>query len=269
MKRLDYNNKIAIVTGASSGIGKSIAYRLIKNYGCTVYAIARNEEKLQKCKGELGALGEKYIVFPMDVSKKDGWESFASTLKANDNSCDILINCAGILPEFRELKDTSAESFERTIDINFMSQVYAVYSILPLILDGGAIVNISSSSALCPFALVSAYTASKSASMHFSASIAQEIKGISVSAVMPGFVKTDIMREQKVNEKEAKLIRRVSSDCEKTVTKILRRVRRRKKRIVVGLDAHLMSFLYRFFPRLAPRLISGFLRKSGLELFNK
>ena len=74
MKRLDYNSKLAIITGASSGIGKSIAFRLIKKYGCTVYAIARNEEKLQKCKSELGNLAENYIVYPMDVSKKDGWQ---------------------------------------------------------------------------------------------------------------------------------------------------------------------------------------------------
>ena len=269
MKRINYNNKVAVVTGASSGIGKSIAYRLIKKYGCTVYAIARNEEKLQKCKSDLGDLSEKYIVFPMDVSKKDSWESFADSLKSENTSIDLLINCAGVLPEFKEFEDTNFKEFEKTISINFMSQVYGVYSILPLILEGGAIVNISSSSALCPFALVSAYTASKSAAMHFTTSIAQELKNISVSAVMPGFVKTDIMRQQNVSEKEAKLIKMVSSDCEKTVSKILRRVRRRNRRIVVGADAHLMSFLYRFFPRIAPRLISWFLKKTGLELFNK
>ena len=269
MKRLDYKGKVAIVTGASSGIGKSIAYRLIKKYGCTVYAIARNEEKLEKCKSDLGELSDKYIVFPMDVSKKDSWQSLADSLKSENVDVDILINCAGVLPEFKEFKNVAIEDFEKTININFMSQVYGTYSILPLILKGGAIVNVSSSSALCPFSLVSAYTASKSASMHFTTAIAQELKSISVSAVMPGFVKTDIMRDQDINEREAKLIKKVSSDCEKTVSKILRRVRRRRRRIVVGADAHLMSFLYRFFPRLAPRLISWFLKKSGLELFNK
>ena len=269
MKRLDYNSKLAIITGASSGIGKSIAFRLIKKYGCTVYAIARNEEKLQKCKSELGDLAENYIVYPMDVSKKDGWQELFRVISESCLTVDLLVNCAGILPEFKSFANSTVEEIEKTIDINFMSQVYSTYYALPLLKDGGAAINVSSSSALCPFGLVSGYTASKSASMHFSTAIAQEIKTVSVSAVMPGFVKTDIMREQNVNEKEAKLINMVSSDCEKTVSKILRRVRRRKKRIVVGADAHLMSFLYRFFPGLAPKIISKFLKKSGLELFNK
>lgn len=265
MKRLDFKNKVVIITGASSGIGKEIARQLISNYGCTVYAIARNEARLNTVRDELG---EGYITYPMDVSVKENWLNFADFLKSNEVCVDILINCAGILPKFATLQNTEIEEYERALSINYLAQVYACKIILPLINNGGAIVNIASASALCPFSLVSGYTASKSAIHNFSMSIAQEIKSVSVSSVCCGFVKTDIMKNQEMNDKEARLIKHFSADCEKTAKKILRRVKRRKKRIVTGFDGHFMSFMYRAFPKFTPKFISWFLRKSGLNIFN-
>ncbi len=264
MKRLNYDNKTVIITGASSGIGKEIAKALINGYGCTVYAIARNENRLNEAKAELG---EGYIPYPMDVSVKENWLAFGEFLKSSGICVDILINCAGILPKFATFENTEIEEYEKAISINYLSQVYGCKTILPIMNKGGAIVNVASASALCPFSLVSGYTASKSASYHFSQSIAREIKTVSVSCVLCGFVKTDIMKNQEMSEKEAKLIRLFSSDCHKTVKKILRRVSRRQKRIVTGFDGHFMSGLYRVFPNFAPKFISWFLKKSGLNLF--
>ena len=268
MKRIDYRNKTVIVTGASSGIGKELSFLLIKKYGCRVFAIARNEKRLMEAKQELLDLGDSYVIYPMDVSVRENWLSLAQFLKNSDTSVDILINCAGILPKFASVLNTDIEEYERSILINYMSQVYSCKIMLPLINKGGTIVNVSSSSALCPFALTSAYTASKSASMRFSESISRELKDVSVSYVMCGFVKTDIMKNQSMNDKEKRLINMFSSDCEKTVKKILRRVRRRKKRIVTGADGHFLSLMYRLFPTFAPKLIGGVLKKSGLDMFN-
>ena len=86
---------------------------------------------------------------------------------------------------------------------------------------------------------------------------------------MPGFVKTDIMKGHSINEREKGIINFFSADVTKTANKILKRVRRRKRRIVVGFDAHIMSLAYRLFPRLAPKLFSGIIKKSNLELFKK
>ena len=268
MKKLNYHGKTVIITGASSGIGKSLAFNLIKSYGCTVYALARNEARLSGAKAELGELSDRYITRLLDASSKDAWLEFANYLQKSSIRVDILINCAGILPKFKEAESTEIDTFEGAVSINYLSQVYGCKIILPHLNEGGAIVNISSASALCPFALVSSYSASKAASERFSECLSQELKGISVSTVMPGFVRTDIMKNQALSSMEARLVRKFSADCDKTVNKILSRVRRRKKRIVVGSDAHLLSFMYRFFPNSAPKLISAFLKKSGLELFN-
>ena len=264
MKKLDYKNKIVVLTGASSGIGKAIARELITKHGCLVFAIARNVQRLDDAKAELG---ENYVPFPFDVGERENWESFADFLQKSSLRVDILINCAGALPKFKEVADTDIEAFESAFSVNFFSQLYACKLLLPYVNDLGAIVNISSASALCPFGLTGAYGASKSASKQFSESFSAELKRIRVSTVMPGFVRTDIMKNQGISDKDARLVNKFSADCDKTVRKLLRRVRRRKRRIVIGLDARLLSFMYRVFPRTAPRFITWFLKKSGLELF--
>ncbi|MBO5338804.1 MAG: SDR family oxidoreductase [Clostridia bacterium] len=266
MKKLKYNEKTVVITGASSGIGKKLAELLIKKHSCRVYAIARNQDRLD---GAKSVLGENYIPYRMDATDKQEWTHFKDFLEKSNTRVDILINCAGVLPEFKKLEKTSIDELESVLKINFLASVYSIKELMPLINERGAVVNISSASALCPFGGVSTYTSSKSALDSFTVSLGCEYKNISVSSVLPGFVRTDIMKNQRLNEKEAKLIRSFSADAEKTARKILRRVARRKRRIIVGKDAHLMSFLYKFFPRLAPRLITKFLKKSGLELFNQ
>ena len=89
--RYNFTNKTAIITGASSGIGKAIAFTLIKKYSCTVIAVARNEDRLYQAKEELGEFGERYIVRPFDASSKESWVKLAKDLKNTDTPIDILI----------------------------------------------------------------------------------------------------------------------------------------------------------------------------------
>lgn len=267
MKRIKYDGKTVIITGASSGIGRSVAFLLIRKYKCKVIAIARNEQRLLSAKEELSELGELYVPYPMDVSVKESWDALATYLKESATCVDILISCAGVLPQFKKFEDTNAGELESVLKINFLSQVWASKALMPLISDKGAIVNVSSASALLPFGGVSAYTSSKAASEHFSLALACESKRISVSCVMPGFVRTDIMKNQEMSEKDARFIRFFSAKCDTVSRKIVNRVKRRKRRIVIGKDAHLMSLLERLFPHLSPRLVTWFLKKSGLSLF--
>lgn len=269
MKRLDYSGKLVIVTGASSGIGKGIAHRLIKKYGCVVYAIARNEANLTKAREELGNNSNAFIPYPMDASVKENWVELREKLEKENTPPDILINCAGVLPKFSSFEKSTSSQLIETLNINFLSSVYSCEQLMPLMKRGSSVINISSASALCPFSGVSAYSASKVALERFSECLACERRDITVSTVMPGFVKTEIMKNQRTSEKEKGIISFFSADLEKTVSKILRRAKRRKRRIVVGIDAHFMSFMFRAFPRLAPRLITWFLKKSKLELFKE
>ena len=267
MKKLDLKNKVAIVTGASSGIGKEISTILVKKYGCVVYGIARDLRKLDLVREELGH--HKFLCCAMDVSCKISWENFASFLKNTNTHPHILINCAGALPQFASVNNTDIETIERVINVNLMSSVYSCKYLMEHISDKGCVVNISSASALCPFAGVGAYSASKSALERFTECLAQEEKRVSVSCVMPGFVKTDIMKGHNVSDKEKGIINFFSADAGKTANKIVKRATKRKKRIVTGFDAHFISFMFRVFPRLAPGLFSKIIKKSNLDLFKK
>ncbi len=264
--RYDFTNKTVIITGASSGIGKEIVKRLVGKFGATVYGVARRAELLDEIEGELG---EKFIPTPFDATDKDAWGELAKRLADEGVIVDTLINCAGVLPKFASVENSSSESVAKIMEINFMAQVYATEAMLPIIKKStqGAIISFASSSALCPFAGVSAYCASKSATKMYFECMASENKDIYVSSIMTGFVKTDIMKNQGASEKDSRLFLKVCAPLDKTVNKIMRKIRKRKSRIVVGADAHLMSFMYRHFPRLTPRLISKILKKTKLEIF--
>lgn len=265
MKKIDFNNKIAIVTGASSGIGREIATVLVKKYGCTVYGIARDLRKLDVMRKELGP--EKFLCCAMDVSVRHSWEKFANFLENIHTSPTILVNCAGILPYFASVENASIDDIEKAMDVNFKSCVYSCKYIMPHMEKGGVVINISSASALCPFAGVGAYSASKAALERFTVALSCESQDISVCCAMPGFVKTNIMKEHNVTEKERDTVDSFSADPAKTANEILKRARRGKKRIVVGADAHFMSIMFRLFPRFAPKLFTRIIKKSNLELF--
>lgn len=267
MKKFDYNNKIAIVTGATSGIGYEIARTLIQKYNCKVYGVARSVKKLEYLREELGP--EHFLCACMDVTDRSSWEKLSLYFKTVKEEPDILINCAGALPKFAGVDKTSIEDIEKTMEINFMSCVYSCKIIMPIMSKGGMVVNVSSASALCSFGGISVYSASKSALLRFSEALSCEEKDISVSCVMPGFVKTDIMKEQNASDKDARLISRVSADPQKTVKKLLQRTRKRKKRIVLGFDGHTMSIMYRLFPRISPKFFTKIIKKSKLEIFKE
>ena len=100
MKKNWLNGKNVVLTGASSGIGKEITKILINEFDCLVLGIARNEEKMLNLIEELGEKKEKFSYKLFDVSSKTNWEDFAKFLEKENISVDVLINCAGVLPNF-------------------------------------------------------------------------------------------------------------------------------------------------------------------------
>lgn len=266
MKKIDFKDKAVIVTGATSGIGRAITEILIERYNCTVYGVARSVKNNEELRKKYDA---KYQPCTMDVTVEHSWDKMANFFENCDTPPHILINCAGILPEFSSVESTDIETYRRVMELNYFSCVYACRCIMPLLQKGGAVVNVSSASALCPFAGVSAYSASKAALERYTESLAREVKDISVSVVLPGFVKTNIMKNQNASDEERSLIDRFSADPHRTAEKLLKRVAKRKSRIVLGADGHFLGIMYRLFPNASPRIVSGFLKKSGLELFKK
>ncbi len=257
-----------ILTGASSGIGKNLASLLIKNYSCKIIGVARSEEKLKAVKNELG---DNFNYLLADVGEESSWQKICNYIKDNQINVTGIINSAGVLPEFSKFNGEYFDNNESVISINFLSVIYSAKYILPLIENKykPIMINVSSSASLCPFAGISLYSSTKSAVTRFSECLGFENKNIKVVTVMPGFTKTEVMRNQTVNKKEKGLIDKISASPQKVAKKILKKAMRGKKRIITGFDAHLMNFLYKFFPRTAPRLIGWFLKKTKMKVFEK
>ncbi|MBO5926525.1 MAG: SDR family NAD(P)-dependent oxidoreductase [Clostridia bacterium] len=265
MKKLNLHNKMVIVTGASSGIGYEISKYLIENFSVTVIGIARNVANLNRVSREFNG---KFIPFAVNVAQKSSWEKITAFLSKNHYDIYGIVNSAGVLPEFLPFSKSSSESLVKIFQINFYSMVYSAEYILPLIRkNSGFMVNISSSSALCPFIGVTSYTASKSAVERFSEALSYEEKSVNVVTVMPGFTKSNIMRSQNAEDKDIALINKISKSPKKVAKKIIKKAVNGRRRIIVGLDAHMMNFLYKFFPSLAPKIIGAVLKKSKLKIF--
>lgn len=272
MDKLWMNNKTVIITGASGGMGKGVAEKLIKEHGCTVIGIARSEEKMQKVVAELGDDADKFSYQLFDVSKEENWLTFVDYLKENKIHPDILINNAGILPKFDKFQNYPVEYIENAMNINFYSAVYSIHALLPLLLESPApaIINIDSSAALMTLAGTSVYSASKAALKALSEALREELRGkCYVGIVCPGFTKTDIFRNQESSDDKAqKALNMVSTSCERMVKMIMRDIKSKRPLGVHGFDAAFMNYFGRIMPVQGGRLFSNVMKLSKLPLFD-
>lgn len=265
------DNKTVVITGASAGIGKGIAEKLIKKHNCKVIGIARSKEKTEKFVEELGDYAKNFSYKLFDVSSKENWAEFAEYLKENDIQPDVLINNAGILPKFNKTQNYSIEEIESVMNINFYSAVYSINALLPMILKSStpAVINVASSAALMSLAGTSTYSASKGALKSFTESLREDLRGkCYVTVICPGFTKTDIFRNQENTGKGEKAINAISTDCDKMVNMIVNGIENKKELMIFGFDAQFMKIFGRITPVTGGRLFSAVMKASKLPLFD-
>ena len=266
------DNKTVIVTGASSGMGKGITEKLIKDHGCTVLGVARSQQKMEALVAELGEYADKFSYQLFDVSDRANWDNYLNYLNENNIKPDILINNAGILPKFDKFQHYSIEDIEKAMNINFYSAVYSMHALLPLLLESPspAIINIDSSAALMSLAGTSVYSASKAALKSLTESMREELRGkCYVGIVCPGFTKTDIFRNQgSSDEKAQKMLNMVSTSCDTMVKWIMNGINKQHELMVFGMDAAFMNYFGRLLPVQGGRLFSAVMKMSKLPLFD-
>ena len=266
------DNKTVIVTGASSGMGKGITEKLIKEHGCTVLGVARSQQKMEALVAELGEYANKFSYQLFDVSDRANWDNYLNYLNENNIKPDILINNAGILPKFDKFQHYSIEDIEKAMNINFYSAVYSMHALLPLLLESPspAIINIDSSAALMSLAGTSVYSASKAALKSLTESMREELRGkCYVGIVCPGFTKTDIFRNQSSSDEKAqKMLNMVSTSCDTMVKWIMNGIKKQHELMVFGMDAAFMNYFGRLLPIQGGRLFSAVMKMSKLPLFD-
>lgn len=194
MGRLD--GKIALVTGASRGIGRAIALRLAAD-GAQIavhYATARGaaEETL----AAIHEAGGKGFILAADLSSLSGVEQLADRLRTalDDRPLDILVNNAGI-GAGGTIMDTDEARFDRLFAVDVKAPFFVTQRVLPLLTDGGRIINISSVVSMAAYPSTIAYAAAKAAINSMTVSLAAGLgqRGITVNAVAPGATATDFL----------------------------------------------------------------------------
>ena len=257
-------NKTVVLTGASSGIGKEMSKILVQNYGAKVIGVGRSEEKFSALKEELG---ENFTYYLFDVSEKENWANFANNLKTEGVRPDLLINNAGAFPQFSTFQQAKSETVERILKNNFLSSVYGVETLMPLLGEKGGIVNICSSSALCSVVGTSAYSASKSAMKGFTECLIMEERNRYVGIIFPGTTSTELFRNDENTKNSALDI--VAMKPQKMAKKILKKIAKRKKRAIVGWDAKAMNFTAKLAPVWGFKVICWVMRKSKSKVFER
>lgn len=188
-----FNNKIAFVTGASSGIGQQTAIRLASE-GASLMLCDIDEEGLQKTTEQCQQFGVNVIAQYCDVADYDSCASAINTCIQHHKQLDVLCNIAGIV-QMQHFTEISISEWHKMLGINLSSVFYLCQLAMPhLIQTQGNIVNLSSSAGLVGQAYTSSYCATKAAVINLSKSLAVEYasKSVRVNALCPGSVKTPL-----------------------------------------------------------------------------
>jgi uncharacterized protein len=178
--------RVAVVTGASTGIGEAIARELART-GWQCVLLARRADELERVAEEIG--GEWEVC---DVSDRAQVDEVAARVLERHPAIDLLVNNAGVAARGSFL-DVDPEVIERAIHINYLGGVWCLRAFAPALHAGAHVVNLVSVAGTVAFAPAGAYAASKHAQLAFSRSVAALLRprGIQVHTIMPGFVETE------------------------------------------------------------------------------
>jgi len=194
-KKIDLKGKIAVVTGAGSGIGRATA-RVLARHGAKVHVADINTDAAAAVAAEIGGGATGNTV---DVTRPDELEALAERVFGRDGRVDILHNNAGI-GHGGDIEATTVEDWQQVIGVNLLGVAYGVQAFVPRLLRQGSpatIVNTASEAGLIPIARMAPYCASKFGVVGMSQSLDAELRsrGIRVVALCPGIINTAIMRE--------------------------------------------------------------------------
>lgn len=202
------DGKVALVTGASRGIGRAVALKLAAEGAKVAINYAGSQGKAEEVKAEIEKLGSEAILVQANVADKDAVEAMVNQTVEAFGTIDILVNNAGITRDglLARMKD---EDFEAVVDTNLKGVFYCTKAVAKLMMKkrSGRIVNMASVVGLTGNAGQTNYAASKAGVIGFSKSAAKELasRGITVNMVAPGFIATDMTEAMNEKAKEAVL----------------------------------------------------------------
>jgi len=260
--------KVIIITGASSGIGKALVYEYAHK-GYAVVLAARNISKLNEIHDDLSSKGQQSLAIKTDVSKIDDCINLIDKTIANYQRIDILINNAGL--SMRAIfNNVDLEVLEKLMNVNFWGTVYCTKFALPhLLKTKGSIVGVLSIAGFLGLPARSGYSASKYAMRGFLDTLRVEnLKtGVHVLVAAPGYTASNIrntaLTEHGTAQGESPRDENKMMSAEKVAKKIAKAVDRRQAELILTFkEGKLSVFLKKFFPRLLDKLTYSFISKE-------
>lgn len=253
-----FAKKVAIVTGASTGIGRAVAVALAKEGACVALA-ARRASSLLELAGQIEKLGTKALVIRTDVTQREQVEAMGQQVIAQWGRVDILVSNAGEYIR-APIAQLDPADLQRSLNVNYFGSVYCIKAVLPhMIAQGdGHIVAVTSMDGKIGLPPDAPYVSAKFALTGFLEVLRQEVRkhGIAVTNVMPGRVDTAMIEHLQFSWVSPK----ISPDAVARAT--LHGIRKRKPIVIVPPQARLLYYINVFAPSLSDRL-SRFFRLEG------
>lgn len=267
----NFNNKVAAITGAGSGIGQQLAL-LLAQQGCHLALSDVNEQGLAQTLTLLQNTPVRISTQKLDVADREAMKQWAADTVTTHGAVNMIFNNAGVALS-STVEGTSYEELEWIVNINFWGVVYGTKEFLPLIkaTGDGHVINISSLFGLTAQPTQSAYNATKFAVRGFTESLRQELDmqncGVSALCVHPGGIRTNIANAAKMNdsirslgmhpERSAKSFNKLlRCPPEEAARQILEAVQKDKRRVLIGNDAKAIDLIQRILPAGYQRVIS-------------
>ncbi|MGB5267399.1 MAG: SDR family NAD(P)-dependent oxidoreductase [Polyangiales bacterium] len=273
-----FENKVAAITGAGSGIGRALAVELGRQ-NCNVALSDVNEQGLLGTVEQVRKLGVRVTSHRVDVADREAVHAWADQVVDEHAKVNLIFNNAGVALA-STVEGMSYGDFEWLMDVNFWGVVYGTKAFLPHLKASGEghIINVSSVFGLAGIPSQSAYNSAKFAVRGFTESLRQELDmmsyGVSASSVHPGGIKTGIARSSRIDrsvrdlgisdtDSRERFEKTFITGADKAARVILDGVRRNQRRILVGPDARVFDWVVRLLPSTYQRITIGYSKFSA------
>ncbi len=261
-----FKDKVVIVTGGASGIGRAVCNELGRR-GAVLALADIDTERAEKAASEITDAGGRARALRVDVTNADEVQRLVTETAEEHGRLDYIFNNAGIAI-IGEVRDMSLESWRKIVDVNLWGVIYGTMAAYPLMIEQGFghIVNIASAAGLVGIPMFASYCATKHAVVGLSTALRHEAAGfgVNVTVVCPGFIRTELFENSELlnarREDATAQVEAMSMKVQSAALKIIRGVEKNKSIINFPFSARFLWWLHRLHPSSLSPLLSKSVR---------